>query len=178
MNAPLTKPRRRCSVLKLDLPDDVAGPIVAYAHTLPPDCLDGEGVEPRPHVTVKFGLRTDDAAEVAEVIRGFGPVTLTLGMVGWMAVRAGGNGRPIRDVLYVEVVSLPLMELNWLVSERLACIGDTGESNGYTPHVTLARVKVGRARGLFGDLRFLNRQVTCAVATFSDRGRVKTGIEL
>ncbi|KKL12351.1 hypothetical protein LCGC14_2536630, partial [marine sediment metagenome] len=42
------------------------------------DIYPDEGLEDRPHITVKYGLETDDSAEVSAILEGEGPVTATV----------------------------------------------------------------------------------------------------
>jgi 2'-5' RNA ligase len=95
------------------------------------------GIEAEPHVTVKWGIHTEDHDEfknaVGEEAEG-GEVELT-------NVSIFDNDD--YDVLKVEVKSDALSKLNKSISDNLEC---TDTHPTYNPHVTLAYLKKGRGK--------------------------------
>lgn len=126
------------------------------------------GRENDAHVTVKYGLHTDDFKDVAAVVKGRGALTFTFGKTNYFST-------PNYDVLYVEVQSEQLNRLNKLIATSLE-VTDTHPT--YQPHATVAYLKPGRGesyRGL-GLLNGVNAYVDTLV--FSNTQDVKTEIRL
>jgi 2'-5' RNA ligase len=108
--------------------------------------------EPRLHLTLKFlGERPDDAvAPVARALDRVGeahaPVTMSLGGLG-----AFPNQRRPR-VVWLGIAPDPKLELlHHDVEAACASLGYEVEGRAFRPHVTLARVRPGRQRGV-GEL--------------------------
>ncbi len=103
--------------------------------------LASDGYEDEPHVTVKYGLHTQDAEEVKKLVQGFGPIKLKLGNTSIfyaneaMAQRGGEQ----YDVVKIDVDSPDLVRLNKLVGK----LEHTDTHPNYQPHLTLAYVREG-----------------------------------
>lgn len=110
--------------------------IVQMAECIPDEDLAEDGREDNMHVTVKYGLHTDDVEEVRKAVQGFGGVPLTLGKTSVFPAREGKE----YDVVKIEVESKELRYLNRLLSESLE---HTDTFPDYNPHITLAYVKPG-----------------------------------
>lgn len=80
------------------------------------------------HITVKYGLLTEDADEVARILTGTSPFVVKLGY-------ASVFDNPDQIVLKLEVDSKGLRDLNKRVCQNLAHVNTY---KGYTPHVTVA----------------------------------------
>jgi 2'-5' RNA ligase len=89
------------------------------------------GREDSPHVTVKFGLHTDNQEEVWSLFRGRDTVEVTLGQITSFV-----NQDYV--VLKIDIESKGLRELNRVISEELRC---TDKFPEYKPHATLAYLK-------------------------------------
>lgn len=116
-----------------DLPDDIAKKVMAFAALIPDEDIydDGSGEhgrEDEPHVTVKYGLHTDDPKEVEAVLGNEPPVKIQLG-----GMSAFHNEKYV--VLKLDVRSSDLHHLNSIVSNELEC---TDSFPDYHPHVTIA----------------------------------------
>ena len=130
--------------------------------------LADDGREEHPHVTVKYGLHTDDADEVAQVVRDFGPVQVTLGKTFLFPGEE-------YDVVNVEVKSPALVRLNKLISDSLECTDTHPE---YVPHVCLAYVKSGLGKKYEGIDRVDGMRLTFQDLIFSDKRREKVDCRL
>jgi 2'-5' RNA ligase len=122
------------SSTQVNLPRVIGEKLLKYALSIPREDLADDGVELQPHVTVKYGIHTNDAAAVRAALGGHpGPVRLALGNLAFFSA-------PVYDVVYVEVKSADLEDLNKRLADRLE-VTDTHPT--YVPHATLAYVKPG-----------------------------------
>lgn len=129
------------SSTQVDLPPLLASAVLGYQASIPIRDLAEEGYEERPHVTVKYGLHTQDPNDVRALLDGSGPVVLTLGKTGFFA------GEDY-DVVYVEVESPALHVLNAKLTNALEVTNTYPE---YQPHVTVAYVLSGLGEKYAGD---------------------------
>ncbi|MDO8671180.1 MAG: 2'-5' RNA ligase family protein, partial [Dehalococcoidia bacterium] len=100
------------------------------------DCHLGEGGrEPDPHITIKYGFTDDDAIDQ---LRGLlvrnGPFRISLGRFGVFKSGYGKWKNDDGDVLYVEVESPDLVELNRAAS----ALPNDDKHPDYQPHITVA----------------------------------------
>lgn len=142
--------------------------ILDMAAEIPDDELAEDGRENRPHVTIKYGLHTDNPQDVADVVAGFGSCEMTLGKVSIFA------GKDF-DVVKVDVLGDDIRELNKLIAESVEC---TDTHPTYIPHVTIAYVKPGEGQKYVGDDRFVGWEIWGRRLIFSDRDKNKTSIDL
>jgi 2'-5' RNA ligase len=119
------------------LPARLREDITSWAENhIDPAHLGSEGLESRPHITLKYGFRDSGPGTVARL-------RAMLAGVRPFAVRLGGfssfDGKPGEgDPLFLEVESPELRELNAKVSRAFPCKDAHPE---YTPHVTVAYVR-------------------------------------
>jgi len=121
------------SCLMVRLPLLLAAEVRGYAHTVPKQFLKGNedaptGIPSEVHTTVKYGLITEDAHEVADVVAGTRPFVVTLG-------GASIFHNDTEVVLKLGVESRGLRELNKKVSKELEC---ENTRTNYRMHVTIA----------------------------------------
>lgn len=115
------------------LPRPLADEVRGYAASIPPAFLKktedaSTGVPDDIHITVKYGVLTENAEEVATAIAGTYPVVVRLG-------RAGIFHNPTEAVLKIGVESLGLRELFNRVNHGLRTVTTYRD---FRPHVTVA----------------------------------------
>src|SRR5690606_16013984 len=93
------------SSTQFDLPATMCGEFFAMAARINADDLEDDGIETNPHITIKYGLHTNDPRQVADAIAGQPPVAVTFGKTSVFA-----NDKC--DVVKVEIESNGLRELN------------------------------------------------------------------
>ncbi len=142
--------------------------LLAMAAKIPNADLAADGREDDPHVTVKYGLHTDDSDEVRQVVQDFGPVELVLGKTSLFPNEE-------HDVVKVDVGGEDIRRLNKLISDSLECTDTHPE---YKPHVTLAYVKPGEGQKYAGDASVDGLRLTCNVLIFSNQEKERTAILL
>lgn len=118
-----------------------------------------EGRESEPHITALYGLHGQDPADVAEVVREFGPVTVRFGAT---SAFPGED----HDVVMVQVFGDDIYRLNNLLRGSLA---HTETHSQYVPHVTLAYVKPGLGEKYAGMMDLFREEATFGELVFSDK---------
>lgn len=166
----LTLQERKFSSTQIQIPREQAALLFQIGDLV----LDGDlnlaegGRENDAHVTVKYGLHTDDFRDVAAVVKGRGAVTFTFGKTNFFSTTN-------YDVLYVDVKSEALVRLNNLIATNLE-VTDTHPT--YQPHATIAYLKPGRGE-MYKGLGLLDGVVAYAdILVFSNTQDVKTEISL
>jgi hypothetical protein len=161
------KPRDYSST-QVQLPQDIAEKMLEFGASIPDEDLAEDGREDSPHVTIKYGLHTDDPDDVRELLGDVGPVTLTLGK---LAVFTGDG----HDVLYIGVTSPDLRRLNKKIASNLET---TDTYPRYIPHACIAYLKPGLGAKYVGDDRFEWLTATVDSIVFSDQESEKTTLPL
>ena len=121
------------SSTQFNLPFELACEMRSMGSRIKIDDLAEDGQELEPHVTVKYGLFTNDAEDVRKIVQGNEPIAIQFGKASFFECAK-------YDVVKVEVESEGLRELNKLISDALPH-HDTHPS--YIPHATIAYVKSG-----------------------------------
>lgn len=120
-----------------------------------------------PHITVKYGLHTNDHEDVVPMLKGEKPVEITLGKTGVFKgseKKIPGTDKPVPyDVVTVEVESKDLAHLNKKLTES----AENTTTFPYSPHITLAYVKSGEGRNYAGRTDFEGQKYTFDGVTFS-----------
>ena len=145
-----------CVLFKL--PEPLARKIMDHVQTaIPSQHLACEGYEREPHITVKYGLSSDDPRRVACVLAGEGPAEVALGCT--KTFEAADH-----DVVVLEVFSEDLARLHKKLYEG---VGNVETFPVYKPHVTLAYVQKGLGQHFAGDDTFDGLRLRLDCLTFS-----------
>ncbi len=150
--------------------------VLDLAEMVEDEDLAGEGRETEPHVTIKYGLHDSDPGAIRELIEDFGPVTVALGKVGVFTANADAaqRGGPEFDVVYVEVLSKALRELNSILCQ----LPHTDTHSTYTPHITLAYVKPGAGAKYKGWTQLEGQQAEFKEVIYSSPEGLRTAIDI
>lgn len=130
----------KLSSTQFNLPDDLSKRVLAMSRQIDDaDLYEDYGRESEPHVTIKYGLHTQDHRDVKKAVRHASGMTIKLGKTSFFKCDK-------YDVVKIDVIGSsgagyhPLRSLNELISETLECTDTHPE---YVPHVTLAYVRSG-----------------------------------
>ncbi|MBA4187581.1 MAG: hypothetical protein C0467_06135 [Planctomycetaceae bacterium] len=141
--------------------------VLSLARSIRPEDLAEGGCETEPHVTVLYGLHSDDPDDVLPILRLAKPIALRLGHV---SVFPG----PERDVLKVDVVSEDLRRLN----AALAGLPHTNDFPEYQPHATIAYLRPGLGAEYAARMRPVDLDVIMDRIVFSDRASQQVVVPL
>lgn len=153
---------------QVELSPTIAEKMRAFTNAIPTTSLAPDGIETDAHVTVKYGLHTNNADDVRDVIADVGPAFVTLGPLGVFTADD-------YDVLYVTVTSPDLVAMNARLSAALP-VTDTHPT--YQPHATLAYLKSGHGGQYAGRTDFAGLTDTITSMRYSTPDDVITDIEL
>lgn len=156
------------SSTQINLPTELAARIKAFGEMIPDSELADDGREDQIHVTVKYGLHTNNAEEVRPSVSSFGPVRIMLGETSFF--QCDGY-----DVIKVDVISPQIVMLNGVVSD--AC-EHTDTHPEYVPHCTIAYVASGLGEKYSGLTDFEGESFTADSIEFSNQNRVRKVISL
>ena len=142
------------------------------AKQIPDADLGEEGRETKPHITVKYGLHSDEAIEtVRQLLANEPPIRATLGTTSiFPASETGGD-----DVVKVDVVSEDLRRINTKIA---AAVEVTDTHPEYQPHVTLAYVKPGKGQQYAGQTKLQGKKLQFKQLVFSTRAGEHIAIPL
>lgn len=141
------------------IPDELAQEIVAYSDKLI-DIYDLKELETNPHVTVKYGIHTNDVEEVAKALGRFIPIRIMFGKTSFFTA---SEVMPY-DVIKIDIFSQTLKRLNKKVTENLKV---TNTHPIYVPHLTLAYVEAGSSLTYLGFSPFIGMKVVVEELIFS-----------
>lgn len=171
-SAEAVAPAHEFSSTQVELPPSHAAAIRRLAESIPTADLAKDGREDKPHVTVKFGLHTDDVADVRRVLAGEAPIRLTLGKTSVFPASETGKDY---DVVKVAVNSPDLHRLN---AKLAGALEHTDTHPEYKPHATIAYVKAGLGKKYAGRTDLEGQSATLNAVTFSDKNRQHVSIPL
>lgn len=126
------------------------------------------GRERDSHVTVKFGLHTNNPDDVTKIVSDFGDLMITLGKISKFSSDQ-------YDVIKIDVQSEDLCKLNSLISDKLKC---TDTHPTYQPHLTISYVQKNSCDDLLGCSDFSGLQWTTSEIEFSSQDNNLTKIAL
>lgn len=158
------------SSTQVNLSPDVAKNVRAFGKALIPKSeLSEDGYEENPHITVKYGIHSEDGRDIEPILSGENYITAKLGKT------AVFSSNPDYDVVIIEVESKDLQKLNKKIAENTE-VTDTFPN--YTPHVTLAYVKKGEGAKYAGRNDFEGVELKFDSVEFSSKSGEKTEIPL
>ena len=163
--------KRSYASTQVNLPSFEAASIRTLGQNIAKRDLAEEGRETDPHITVKYGLHTNDPGKVRRVLANEPPVEVTLGATSFFPGSESGNG----DVVKVDVDSADLRRLHKKLSGALA---HTDTHPGYKPHATVAYVKTGKGKKYAGDTTLAGRTVTIKQVMFCRKNGSQIAIPL
>lgn len=129
------------------------------------------GRESTPHVTVKYGLKTNDPGDVSPLVENYPPIKVKMGKVSIFE-----NEK--YDVVKVEIDSPELHALNERIEQGADISLPAGEKFDYSPHATIAYVKPGEGQKYVGDNTFEGKEITLDEITVSTRDGKQHQIKL
>lgn len=158
------------SSTQVNLPEPLAGQIRRWGHQFiaDEDVDTEEGREDEIHVTVLFGLHTNEPDEVKKALKGVGPIELTLGKTSIFECED-------YDVVKLDVESDDLHRLNKKLSD---CCEHTQTHPTYKPHCTISYVKKGCGKKYVGNDKFAGTKIEIDEVLFSNKERIKKAIKL
>jgi 2'-5' RNA ligase len=116
------------------------------------------GREDTPHVTLKYGIHSQDPRDIINLVNGFGSFLVDFGEISKFEKKG------IYDVIKMAVDGKKLRRLNALVSSELKC---TDSYKDYNPHITIAYVIPGSCDHLLGKYIFRDAVVKATQLVFS-----------
>lgn len=156
----------------IDVPEPYAHEIMDWGniHVPQQDLYDkpGFGREDEMHITVLYGLHSDDHKEVKD-IADFKPIHVKLG-----EIKVFDNNDKF-DVVIVDVISPELHVANQKLKDN---IDYTNRYTSYKPHVTIAYVKKGKGYKYCGSEKFKDIEFVADEIIFSPREGNKKKIPL
>jgi len=147
------------SSTQVNIPESEAKEIKEFSSQIPDSELADDGREDTPHITVKYGLHTNDLRKAQPLIKGVGPIKAKLGKVSIFE-------NDDEDVVMVEIDSPELHALNKKIADGLE---HTDTHPDYKPHATIAYVKKGEGKKYGGDDRFEGKEITLNSLVFSGK---------
>jgi HK97 family phage portal protein len=163
-----TKDAHQYSCAMLMLTEVVAEAMKSLAGQIPDEHLADKGREDRPHVTIKYGLHTDKAEDLALLLKDEPPVVLKLGHT---SIFEGEE----YDVLTIDVESADLVRLNQKICDALDYTDTHPE---YVPHATVAYLQSGKGKLYVDDGFMSGTKVTISEVVFCSKGGTRTVIAL
>ena len=158
----------RYSFAGANLPFRSAMQLLSLQGKIDPADLGDDGRELHPHITVKYGIKSDDVDELRKVLAGVPPIRAKLG-------KASLFKNPEHDVLKLDVDSPDLARVHQLISERFENDDTYPE---YHPHATIAYLKPGMGQKYLNLNQMAGNEVLFNSIMFRDREGRKHRVQL
>jgi predicted ABC-type ATPase/2'-5' RNA ligase len=135
--------KRKLSSTQVNLTGALRRQVLNMGEQIDPRDLATDGIEDDPHITVKYGLLTDDPREVKALLAGANPIQVRFGPLSVFKADESNvqHGGASYDVLKINVESDSLTTLHQHLSDNL---DNTTTHPHYQPHVTIAYLKPGK----------------------------------
>ncbi len=157
------------SSVQAQIPDSEAIKILTFGSMIPEDFLAGNGREDDIHVTVKYGIHTNDFTALRDLFVGVKPLKAKFGKVTLFDTNNDF------DVVKVDIISPDLVKMNKKISQNFE-VTDTHPK--YHPHCTIAYVKKGCGKPFDGNDLFEGIKMELDEITFSGKNNRKTSFKL
>jgi 2'-5' RNA ligase len=159
------KSDERYGVVYLSPPQPLKDEIVEYSNNL---LTDGRiEAEKNPHITILYGIKTNDVREVTAALGEFHPIRVMFGKTSMFM--ADDINR--FDIVKIDVFGLYLARLRKRLMERL----DNKQTySEYFPHITLGAVKANYAIDYVGNNPFIGAKFVGTELIFSPAEGEKT----
>lgn len=164
--------KHKFSSTQIQLPKSIGAIMARLAAEIPDTELAQDGREDDHHVTVKYGLHTNQVADVRAILKDEPPVAVRFGKTSLFDSAETKNDY---DVVKVVVESGDLKRLNAKISKALE-VTDTYPT--YKPHATIAYVKAGRGYKYSGRDDLVGEEVIVDTVYFSNKDGDKIPISL
>src|SRR5579864_4530655 len=158
------------------LPTNIAEKIIRWGvENIPEEEIvhdpDGtKGIQVESHVTLKYGLLTDDFEDLKRVLDGEKAPHIKFGKTSFFEP----EGKDY-DVVVIEVESEDLQDLSKKLCSQVKC---NDEHDGYNPHVTVAYVKKGLGKKYEGKDIITGEEIYLDTLTFSPKEGEPRQLEL
>lgn len=167
----LEKTEHEFSSTQVDLPKSLSQKIAKWGK----DFIDEDDIDPTEgrqnqndiHVTILYGLHTDNPDDVRNTLKGAKPFEIILGKTSVFECEK-------YDVVKLDIESKDLHKLN----KKLSSCEHTNNYPEYKPHCTIAYVKKGCGKKYVGNTEFKGTKVKINNVVFSDKSRNKTPISI
>lgn len=163
------------SSTQINLPSPLASEIIRWGEECIPDSdlfVDpndiGFGREDETHVTILYGLHSDNPDDVRKLLTGVDSFEIELGKTSLF------TWSDKFDVIKIEAFGDELHRLNKLLSR----LPSTQMFPYYKPHVTIAYIKKGSCDKLVGSMNFVGKIWMSESVVFSTTQGVRTNISL
>lgn len=157
------------SSTQVNLSGKLADSLISLGKEIPDSDLADDGRETEPHITVKYGLHTDDHKPIQNILKDEKPITLRLGKTSLFPP----NEEDGYEVVKADVVSPDLHRLN----KKISGLPHTDTHPEYKPHATVAYVKIGKGKKYVGrDLS--GHEYTTDHIIFSSKSGKKVPVHL
>jgi 2'-5' RNA ligase len=138
------------SCIKVPLPKDLSEKIITWGkENIADEDLfeekDAQGREDDIHITLFYGIKSNDPTETKILLKNVDPIEIRLGLIN-----AFKNDDKL-DVIKIEVESGALEKLHYEISKS---IENDNDYPTYEPHITIAYVKKDSKNDLVGDEEF------------------------
>jgi 2'-5' RNA ligase len=157
------------SCVMLPLSYEVGASILSFGSDIPDSELAEDGREDSPHVTVLYGLHTNNVQDIKDALKGESDIKLTLGKTKIFPA----NEKRDSDVVIIEIISDDLHRLN----KKLCKLDYTNKYDEYKPHATIAYVKPGEGKKYEGK-SVCSKTITVNEIEFSSKSGERTKFSL